>query len=66
MVVREVQTRLRNLHGRVKDRWNRMVKEEVDKMENHRRALTGEHPVWTPEIGEPVEQGIKGNQPGLY
>ena len=66
MVVREVQSRLRTLHGRVKDRWARMVKEEEDKMENHRRALTGEHPVWSPEIGEPVEQGIQGNQPGLY
>lgn len=65
-MVREVQSRLRTLQGRVKDRWARMVKEELDKMENHRRALTGEHPVWTPEMAEPVEQGIQGNQPGLY
>ena len=65
-MVRDVQSRLRSLHSRVKDRWDRMVKEEVAKMENHRRALTGEFPVWTPEIGEPVEQGIQGNQPGLY
>jgi hypothetical protein len=63
-MVQQMQSRLRKLGGRVKERWGRMLDIELAKMEDHRRELIGVVHSWTPEVSR-MEQGIEENQPGL-
>ncbi|HET9512520.1 MAG TPA: hypothetical protein VFO95_01225 [Gemmatimonadales bacterium] len=55
----------RTLSGRVKERWEQLVENEVEKMENHRRALLDVLQVRSQETSDVVAQEMFRSQPGL-
>ena len=66
MKLQHIPDGFRTLSGRVKERWEQLVENEVEKMENHRRALLDVLQVRSQETSDVMSQEVFKSQPGLH